>query len=944
MRIYENILKTSENRLPQRPYYIPKGNAEYLLLNGEWRFKYFNRDIDAKGEIFQWDSIRVPSCWQTEGFEEPNYTNINFPFPCDPPFVPNDNPCGVYERDFDLEEIDGRYYFLFEGVSSCAFLLINGKYVGFTQGNHLQSEFDITDYVIQGKNTVRVYVLKWCVGSYLEDQDCFRMNGIFRDCYILRRNNDHIVDINVLTKHNKLIVTCDKAADIKVYDNDKVIATKDKITKAEFIIDNPILWNAEKPYLYTVEFIRNGEIITQKIGFRDIEISEKSQLLINGCPIKLRGVNHHDTDATGGWYQTDEQLRKDLLLMKDLNINCVRTSHYPPTPRFLELCDELGLYVILETDIETHGFIRRYANVNYYYDCDSPDWPCNDPIWENEHVERMQRASLRDKNFCSVIMWSTGNESGHGPNVVSMIKWLRTLNDRRLVHCEDASRMFDSEYVDVYSRMYTPLKEIEEYAKNPEKTQPYFLCEYSHAMGNSPGDVYDYNMLFNKYDKLIGGCIWEWADHVVLDENGIQCYGGDFKSEITNDGYFCCDGMVFADRSIKSGTLEIKAAYQPMFTEFDNGILSIINNFDFTNLDECEFKYDVSVDGEIIKEEILNVSAEPHTVTKLNIDLPQLKGKYGAYLTCRLYKEEKEIALTQHKLSLEIIEEVNCLDFADYDEDKEFIIFKGNNFNYKFSKHYGYFESIIINGEEQIADKSKLSTFRAVTDNDSRVKEFWGSYNIWQGENLDKTFDKCYEVKFNNNIITVSGSLSGVSRKPYLHYAKTISVKIDGKIIVSTDFNIKENIIWLPRLGFELSLPIVNDNFQYFGRGPMDNYCDLCHGSYVSMFSSSADKEYVNYPRPQEHGNHVNTRYLAIGNMIIESLNDFEFNVSKYSTEILHNATHTDELYSDDSIHLRIDYKSSGVGSASCGPDLLEKYRFNDKKFNFSFSIKPNKK
>ena len=944
MRIYENTYKTSENRLPQRPYYIPKGEAEYILLNGIWKFKYFYRDIDATGEITSWDSISVPSSWQTEGFEEPNYTNINFPFPCDPPYVPNDNPCGVYEREFVLDELKGKCYFVFEGVSSCAFLVINGKYVGFTQGNHLQSEFDITDFVNKGSNTVRVYVLKWCCGSYLEDQDCFRMNGIFRDCYILNRPENHIVDINVLTKDNKIIVSCDKEAKISLFDKDNnLLCVKENVSETELEIENPILWNAEKPYLYSMQIESNGEIITQKIGFRDIKISKKSELLINGSPVKLRGVNHHDTDANGGWYQTDEQLKRDLLLMKELNINCVRTAHYPPTPHFLELCDEIGLYVILETDIETHGFLRRFANVDYCYDCDSMDWPCNHEMWKNEHIERMQRAAIRDKNFCSVIMWSTGNESGHGPNVVEMIKWLRTLNDGRLVHCEDASRMFSSDYVDVYSRMYTSLDEIEEYAKNPEKTQPYFLCEYSHAMGNSPGDVYDYNMLFNKYEKLIGGCIWEWADHVVIDEEGIQCYGGDFESEITNDSNFCCDGMVFADRSIKSGTLEIKAAYQPMFTELKGNELTVFNNFDFTNLDECEFIYEIEKDGVVISSESANLSIAPRKTATISIEIPQEKVEYGLYLNCKLIQNEREVAVTQHRLPCEIITKESSDDLAKSKEDISYIYFEGEDFNYKFSKHYGYFESIIINGNEQICDYPRLTAWRAVTDNDSRVKMLWGSYNIWQGENLDKTFDKCYEVKFENDVITVLGSLSGVSRKPYLYYEKHIFVDASGRINVKVDFKVRDNVIWLPRIGFEFTLPIEHNEFTYFGRGPLDNYQDLCHGNFVSMYDSNADKEYVNYPRPQEHGNHINVKFVKIGDMCFESDNDFEINVSNYSTKILSEATHTDELFNDGFIHLRIDYKSSGVGSASCGPDLLEKYRLSEKEFSFSFSIKPNK-
>ena len=376
MRYYENIEKTSENRLPQRNYYIPQGKSEYTLLNGTWRFKYYNRDVDVESNITEWDSIPVPSCWQILGYDNPNYTNVNYPYPCDPPYVPDENPCGVYERDFTVEKKWGRVYFVLEGVSSCAKVAVNGKYVGFTQGSHLQAEFDITDYVTEGENKIRVDVLKWCVGSYLEDQDFFRFNGIFRDCYILQRPENHINNIRIDAFTDTISVKCDKEADITVLDADGNVLGESITNECDFVIENPVLWNAENPYLYTVKLCAEGEEITQKIGIRTIEISSDYELLINGVSVKLHGVNHHDTSKFRGWCQTDEELLADLKLMKKLNINCVRTSHYPPTPKFLDMCDELGFYVILETDIETHGFVRRHADVSYGYDVNSADWLC----------------------------------------------------------------------------------------------------------------------------------------------------------------------------------------------------------------------------------------------------------------------------------------------------------------------------------------------------------------------------------------------------------------------------------------------------------------------------------------------------------------------------------------------------------------------------------------
>mgnify|MGYP000337467754 FL=1 len=317
IRVYEDTSKTSENRLPQRPYYIPGGKSAYTLLNGQWKFAFFSRDVDVPEKITRWDTIPVPSCWQLQGYEHPNYSNINYPYPCDPPYVPDENPCGIYERDFTLNAVWGRVYFVLEGVSSCGFVYVNGHYVGFTQGSHLQAEFDITDFVTAGKNTLRVKVLKWCCGSYLEDQDAFRYNGIFRDCYLLQRPKGHIRDISLWTEGNRILVQTDAAADISVSDREgRCLAVLKNGKSAEFELENPVLWNAEKPFLYTVRLERAGEVLTQKIGFRTIRTSPKCELLINGAPVKLHGVNHHDTDPRNGWCQTEEDLRRDLLLMK----------------------------------------------------------------------------------------------------------------------------------------------------------------------------------------------------------------------------------------------------------------------------------------------------------------------------------------------------------------------------------------------------------------------------------------------------------------------------------------------------------------------------------------------------------------------------------------------------------------------------------------------------
>lgn len=941
MRIYENHLKTSENRLPQRSYYIPTGNSEYRLLNGDWRFAYFSRDIDVPESIEKWDIIKVPSCWQTLGYENPNYTNINYPYPCDPPYVPDDNPCGVYEREFELEAVWGKVYFVLEGVASCAFISVNGQYVGFTQGNHLQSEFDITPYVKAGQNTLRVKVLKWCCGSYLECQDFFRHNGIFRDCYILQRPEGHLTDITVTAADGNVHVNAGKNSDIELYDADgTLLGSAENTATADIRVSAPVLWNAEKPYLYTVKVKCAGEEITVRTAFRTIEISDKYELLINGVAVKLHGVNHHDTHPINGWCQTNEELRRDLELMKELNINCIRTSHYPPSPEFLNMCDEMGFYVVLETDIETHGFARRLPNVAYGYDVESSDWPCTDPTWRNEHLERMQRAVLRDRNHPSIIMWSTGNESGHGINHMAMIEWVRSLNDGRLIHCEDASRKGESEHADVFSWMYPSIEQIEEFAKNEENKQPCFLCEYAHAMGNGPGGVWDYNEMFDKYPKLIGGCVWEWADHVVI-EDGVQKYGGDFKGELTHDGNFCCDGMVFSDRSLKAGSLEIKAAYQPMKTSFKNGVLTVFNRYDFTDLSECEFAYTVECDGEVIAANIADLSLAPHTSVELRPEIPDHESRYGVYINCVLRKGDAIVAHTQHEVPTAKVAVAHSTRPAQIREDEQNIYISGDSFEYIFSKHYGNFISMQVNGKEQLAGMTVLSAWRAPTDNDRHVRVFWGNDNIWQGENLNVPFLKVYDCKTDNDTIRVSGSLAGVSRKPCLRYDMTVSVNDEGRVSFTLDGDIREDAHWLPRLGFEWELPTESSSFSYFGSGPIESYCDTDHAACVGRYESTAADEYVNYVRPQEHGNHNKVKSLRIGELEFSSESGMECNVSLYSTAAVTSATHTDELIADGKIHLRTDYKVSGIGSNSCGPQLSEQYRLSEKHIHFEFRVAP---
>lgn len=939
MRIYENPQRTSENRCAPRSYYIPSGRSEYRLLNGIWNFKYYARDIDVPESIEHWDTIPVPSCWQLQGYENPNYTNAEYPYPVDIPYVPDDNPCGVYHRQFCLERLWGKVYFVLEGVSSCAFLYVNDAYVGFTQGSHLQAEFDITAYVQEGSNTITVKVLKWCCGSYLEDQDFFRMNGIFRDCYLLQRPLEHVTDVTVTASDHTITVAADQPVKVSLYDTEGVFLAEQSGETVEFTVENPMYWNAEKPRLYTVKLERDGEIITQHTAFRTIAISGENELLINGVPVKLYGVNHHDTSAIGGWYQTNEEMLQDVKLMKALNINCVRTSHYPPPPQFLELCDRYGLYVVLETDIESHGFIYRFASQPYEYTEAEGNWPSSMPEWGKEHLERMVRAVERDKNHVSIIMWSLGNESAHGAAFDAMAAYVRSRGDGRLCHWENCCREGMYEASDVYSHMYPSHSDVEGFVNDPKITKPIFLCEFSHSMGNGPGDVYHYAQQFNRHKSLIGGCVWEWADHTVLDKDGVPRYGGDFEGEKTHFGNFCCDGVVFYDRSLKAGSLELKAAYQPMLTTFEDGVLTVKNLYSFTNLNEFRFVYSITADGETLCECDMVLDVDPLCESHIQPDIPRLCCRYGAYLNCALLKGDEAIAHTQHSLPFEPITD-EPLPLSMVQEDGNDFIIEGENFRYVFSRIYGNFREIVVDGERQIEDVIQLSCWRAPTDNDRKVKAYWGHYDCWTGEAYDVRFGKVYECTCEDNVITVRGSVSGVARMPWIKYTLTVRVDVAGKIYVSLDGDIRENAYWLPRLGFEMAMPQENLGFTYFANGPYESYMDTCHAGGVHRFESTADKEYVRYIRPQEHGNHTAAKMLTVGKLCFESEN-FEFNVSSYSTEALTKAEHIDELERDGKTHVRMDYKVSGIGSNSCGPELERCFRLEEKKIRFAFSVTP---
>ncbi len=970
MRKYERLECIHENTMPPRAHYIPYDSLEkakvgdrtassfFQLLNGTWEFRYYSRDIDCPEEILHWETIDVPSCWQNTGYEKPYYTNLAYPYPADPPYVPNDNPVGVYRKkvNISLEEAEYKYYLVFEGVASAFELFINDEYIGYSSVSHSTSEFQV--YLHEGENEILVKVYKWSVSSYLEDQDFMRCNGIFRDVYLLKRPSGHIFDLDISFDSADIYVECADENGKRCSLSRGSFLNDNKIGKNYFVYDaegriadlsTPILWNAEQPYLYTIVIEAEGEYIPLKIGLRDQMISEKGELLINGVAVKLKGVNRHDSHPLNGYVFTEQEMREELLLMKKLNINCIRTSHYPPQPLFLDLCDELGFYVCDEADLETHGFAMRESG--YAYDPD-PVWPCRNPEWKDAFVDRAARLYERDKNHTCVIMFSLGNESNYGENFEAMSRYIRKReSDRtgisRMVHYENAycnnPEVKDPDTVDLVSRMYTTPGEMIAYQAKTGDNRPLFWCEYCHAMGNGPGDLMDYWNVVEKYPNMLGGCIWEWADHVAPiknnpDEDGTVKfgYGGDFGEE-THDSNFCCDGLVFYDRKCKAGTYEAKYAYQPMRAEWKNGLLSVRNCNDFKNLSEYDFFWEVTADGIPVSNGTLFLEAKGHEVTQVPLEICIPESRYGVYLRISMREKDgyeaafEQICLKKGHITYVPGEKNHCKEergnAPQIIQMGEYAIIQNEKFCYRFNLHYGYLETM----DGFLKSPLKLTAWRAPTDNERKIR--WQ----WEEEKYDRCKSKIYEWKIQGNNIFIKASLAALAKSPVFRYEANYTFMEDGRIEVVLNGTFDSTRVFLPRLGFEFETE--EKEFTYFGYGPYESYIDMHHGSWMGRFESSADKEYVPYIKPQEHGNHYNTKFLRLGDYYFESEQGFECNVSEYTGKELNAKSHYFELEKSRYTNVRIDYKVSGIGSASCGPQLLEQYQMRDSKVHFSFTI-----
>lgn len=996
---HEDISKLHVNMMERRSYYIPFINTNEALnikdrtnqnnffsLNGEWKFNYFSslqliKEAENIDKINLQDKIEVPSVWQVNGYDYNQYTNVKYPIPYNPPFVPKDNPCAIYQKEFDFninsEKHD--YHINFEGVDSCFYFWINGMFVGYSQISHSISEFDISSFLVNGKNKITVLVLKWCDGAYFEDQDKFRMSGIFRDVYILTRAKSRIVDykinpkIDISLKKGILdidIISVVGNPNIKytlISPNNNVISIGDiKNNNLQINIENIELWNAESPKLYTLLIETKNEVIKERIGMREVKI-ENSILKINNVPIKLKGVNHHDFSPTKGYAVSIDDLILDLKLMKENNINSIRTSHYPKSPIFYELCDEFGFYVMNEADIETHGVVELYGS-GYL---DNYNLIADDKTYENVIVDRIDSSIIPFKNRSCIFMWSLGNESGFGINFEIGAKYAKNLDSTRPIHYEGAyyankNKKNDFSNLDVISRMYPSLDEIEDYFKNGID-KPLILCEYAHAMGNGPGGLIEYDNLIQKHDKFAGAYVWEWCDHAIFikeKENGkkLYGYGGDFGEE-NHDGNFCVDGLVYPDRTPHTGLLEYKNINRPIRAlEFDqvNKKVKLKNMLDFTNANEfIDITYKICIDGEVISSnKLLLDNLNPKEEKWFDLNLPNLSEdfitilfEYSLRTPNLLCKKGTILGHDQFIIQNEVknIKSINDLINTNNTDEKFYIEESLNkikiinsNFTYIFNKNTGSFEFIESLGEVFIDNPMKFVIWRAPTDNDRKIKLQW----IEAGFNQITTHVYKTEIKELSNKLEIVSFLTLIP--PYREKIADIKVKytIYSSGLIKCDVKVNKNMKtpYLPRFGVELKLNKSYENVSYFGFGPYENYIDKNSSCYLGRFNSKVTKMHEDYIKPQENGSHHFCKEVSINNtygkIYAISENDFAFNASHFSTNQLTNTNHNFALNEEDFTYLIIDYKQSGIGSNSCGPDLPKEYRFNEEEFSYNFYLK----
>lgn len=1005
---YQDPEITRINALPHHSYFIPfdkkdkvdqfsrENSSFFTSLNGMWQFAYYPsmQDLpESPDEIAFTKQINMPSNWQNHGFDAHQYTNINYPFPFDPPFVPLENPCGVYQKQVNLKKnINKRYLLVLEGVDSCSYIYVNHQFVGYGSISHSTNEFDITDYLHDGENTLTVFVLKWCAGSYLEDQDKFRMSGIFRDVYLLEREHHYLQDLNIRTvlsedlSLGQICLDLNFAGDagdvgVSLFDTDgQIVQAGSAITtdkqRMQIRLDNiPLtksrLWNAENPALYTLVLNTKEEIITQKIGFRKVEV-KNGVLLLNNQPIKFKGVNRHDSDPKTGYAISVAQAVTDLSLMKKHNINAIRTAHYPNSPWFCELCDKYGFYVISESDIESHGAAFQaisHPEPSIFLNVENPNeeprirqqtidnfcYFAREPLYRAALLERTKANIERDKNRSSILIWSLGNESGYGENFECCAKWVKERDPDRLVHYESSiyqhsAYQNNTGHLDLYSEMYSDTEAIDAYFADRSQTKkPFLLCEYSHAMGNSNGDMEDYFQTFNKYSGCCGGFIWEWCDHAQYITPTKLGYGGDFGEKI-HDGNFCVDGLVSPERVPHSNLLEVKNVNRPVRANLRGEQIELYNYFDFTNLkDILCVKYEWVKNGQITGTGTLAVDCEPHHSQILPIQLPKeregllwLNLYYCASRQTDLLPAGHHFGFDQIILSKEYtpaigLDKGNCPPL-EITETVRQIVVRNNRYYFEFNKLTGIIDEIKVNDKAFIHKPLAWNIWRAPTDNDRLIRSQW--QNAGYDQMYSKVYDICAHRQGNGVVVSVKSALVADAKSKIMTLETQYLLSENGKLDIQTNAVFHEHLPFLPRFGLRFFLDKQQTPFTYLGYGAGESYIDKHQATKLGIYSTTAGENHVDYLKPQENGSHYGCFYVQNDMIRVESGQPFSFNLSPYTQEELTQKKHSYELVCSGYDVLCIDYKMSGIGSNSCGPNLKPQYRLIENNINFDISIR----
>ncbi len=951
----------------QNPFLSREESERFELLNGVWNFAYYKSIIDLEDDFTSLkfkDKISVPGNWQLQGkYDLPQYTNIAYPFPFQPPYMPDDIPVGIYNRDYDYKKDGLERILCFEGVDSCFYLYINGKFAGYSQVSHHTSEFNITEFLKEGKNQITLAVLKWCDGSYLEDQDKFRYSGIIRDVYVLARPEKALKNYRVLADAEGNFSFTPEGMDVKIslFDGQKLLFNAEVAEGKCFSekIDSVKLWSAEEPNLYKLIIECENESIGEEVGFRSVEI-EKGIFKVNGKHIKIYGVNRHDSYPDSGSYASEDKMRMDLELMKKHNINAIRTSHYPNAPLFYKLCDHYGFYVIDEADLETHGCVFVY---------NSFAWPAEnayngialiakDPLFKTAILDREELLVKRDINRPCVIIWSLGNESGYGENLREGALLIKSLDSTRPVHYESTHKLDDTsdDVLDFVSKMYASPKEIQDFLEDKKENRPYILCEYCHAMGNGPGDLEDYHNLFMTSDRLCGGLVWEWCDHAVIlgkakDGKVKYGYGGD-SGEAHNDGNFCMDGLCYPDRRPHTGLLEVKQVYRPVRVCMgkEKGEFELSNLYDFVNAGKIlDGHYEITYDGGTFASGDFDFSVEGGESVIVKIpealsapDDSFIRFIFTAKNDSLSYKKGYEVCFDQIKLSEEALKEKEyklpsgkkC---PVVEEKALSYTIRCDNKTFVFDRRKATFESIKVNGKNIIEKSLEYNFFRAPLDNDPERGDW---YRAHHNDYAVKVFETSCSIKENSAVIFVKESFGWNIHEPFAYLDALYIIDANGSLTIKTKFNFSGNkVTMLPRLGLRFFVNKSMNQVDYYGYGPNESYIDKHQASYCGNFSAKVPELFEDYIRPQENSSHFGCSHMKLygknGSLSVfacqEALSSkrkgFSFNVSQYCQEELACKRHNFELEKCKYNVLCLDFAMAGVGSHSCGPALDEKYR-----------------